>query len=297
MSKKMALTLESDTLNAFKTDFNQMLRKLLRTMEEQEAEEGTLNAKITVKLKQDQTRDFQTNGYDGMRDIVKPTFDHKVGITLQFKDEKSGSLGGNYEMVWDKDLMAYVMVEINNGQTSMFDNEKEEQAEDDAAATDAGAYDAGKAFAQGVIDGMNEAKQLDGSTITSPALPEVTTAEDEVIEAEFIDVEEDNLKERIEEFEHAAKYVGEDMKILHSGGDLYSVRTKKRGSIFLTSAGTAKGPFYIAPEICAAHIDHELICCLIEDNVLLKCIECDDGLWAMENPEKKKGWEYEDPEE
>lgn len=295
MSKKMALTLESDTLNAFKTDFNQMLRKLLRTMEEQEAEEGTLNAKITVKLKQDQTRDFQTNGHDGMRDIVKPTFDHKVGITLQFKDEKSGSLGGNYEMVWDKDLMAYVMVEINNGQTTLFDNE-EKDAEPQPSEAEKG-YEVGKAIAKGIADGMAEAAQLDGSTITSPALPEVTTAEGEVIEAEFIDVEEDNLKELIEEFEHAAKYVGEDMKILHSGSDLYSVRTKKRGSIFLTSAGTAKGPFYIAPEICAAHIDHELICCLIEGNVVLKCIECDEVLWTMENPAREKGYEYEDPDE
>lgn len=65
--KKFPLTIESDTLNAFKSDFNQMLRKLLSTMEQQEAEEGTLNAKIVVKLMKDQTRDYQANGYDGTR--------------------------------------------------------------------------------------------------------------------------------------------------------------------------------------------------------------------------------------
>lgn len=315
MSKKFPLTIESDTLNAFKSDFNQMLRKLLFTMEQQEAEEGTLNAKIVVKLMKDTTRDYQANGYDGTREITTQSFSHKVGISMQFKDEKSGTLGGAYEMVWDKDLNAYVMVEINNGQTSMFDEEEKERVvtaknADEKSEAQAG-YEAGKAFAQGLVDGMAEAAQLDGSVIGAPALPESPAEQEaEIIDADYTDVSDEPIDkekaEKIEEFQHATKYIGEDMKILHSGGDLYSVRTVKGGSIFLTSAGTVKSSFHIDPEICAKHVGHELIC--QSDTVdgtgeilriSVKCIECDETIWAMDNPELEfeTDYGYDPPEE
>ena len=280
MSKKLPLTLESDTLNAFKSDFNQMLRRLLFMMEQQEAEEGTLTAKMTVTLDQDQTRDYQANGYDGKRDITKPTFKHKVGIALQFKDEKSGSLGGNYEMVWDKDLNAYVMVEIDNGQTSIFDEEEQERI---VTAEEA------------------PAQQQNALPVPEPpALPEVIDADyTEVID----DAEEDDKAERIEEFKHAVKYIGQDMKILSGGGDLYSVRTIKGGSIFLTSAGTANSQFHVDPADCAKHEGHELICVAetVESTgeilrISVKCIECDEVIWAMDNPSLEFGYEYETPE-
>ena len=313
--KKFPLTIESDTLNAFKSDFNQMLRKLLSTMEQQEAEEGTLTAKIVVKLMKDQTRDYQTNGYDGTREITTPTFSHKVGIAMQFKDEKSGTLGGNYEMVWDKELNAYVMVEINNGQTSMFDEEEKERVvtaenADEKSESQAG-YEAGKAFAQGLVDGMAEAKQLDGSVIGAPALPEAPPEQEgEIIEADYTDVSDEPIDEekaeKIEEFQHAVKHIGEDLKILGSGGDLYSVRTIKSGSIFLTSAGTVKSSFHIDPKICAKHEGHELVCTAdtIEATgeilrVAVKCIECDETIWALDNPElePETDYGYDPPEE
>lgn len=312
--KKFPLTIESDTLNAFKSDFNQMLRKLLSTMEQQEAEEGTLNAKIVVKLMKDQTRDYQANGYDGTREITTPTFSHKVGIATQFKDEKSGTLGGNYEMVWDKELMAYVMVEIDNGQTSIWDEEEKERkvtAEEEAPSEAQAMYDVGKAFAEGVAAGLNETGQLNGSVIGAPALPDKPAEpEAEIIEADYEEVpdepEEDERAEKIEEFQHATKYIGEDMKILTPGGDLYSVRTIKGGSIFLTSAGTVKSSFHIDPQICAKHVDHELVCCadtMGENEEILrisvKCIECDETIWAMDNPELELGTDYgyDPPEE
>lgn len=130
MSTKLALNLESDAFNSFKTDFNVMLRKLLHMMESQEAEEGALNVKMTVKLEKGKARDFQSNGYDGTRDITTPSFSHKVGISMQFKDEKSGSLIGDYEMSYDKELESYVIADVYNGQLGIFDNEAEPYTQD-----------------------------------------------------------------------------------------------------------------------------------------------------------------------
>lgn len=289
--KKYPLTLESDTMKAFKSDFNTMLRRLLSMMEQQEAEEGTLNAKIVVKLVKDTTRDYQTNGYDGTREITTPTFNHKVGIAMQFKDEKSGTLGGNYEMVWDKELGAYVMVEIDNGQTSMWDDETKERvvtAEEDS---------------------INEANQLNGSVISSNALPEVAVdPEGEIIEGDYTDISDESTDEeketKIDEFKHAAKYIGENMKILGAGSNLFSVRTVKGGNIFLTSAGTVKTAFHIDAGICAKHEGHGLVCCadtLDKTEIILrvsvKCIECGLTIWTMDNPELDLGYDYDPPEE
>ena len=119
----LPLSLKSDTFNALCTDFDQMLRKLLLWMEKFECEEGTLGIKVTVKLEKDQARDFQANGYDAMRDIVKPTFKHEVSHAMQAKDKKTGSLSGNYELVWDRETGQYIMRNIDDGQVTLFDNE------------------------------------------------------------------------------------------------------------------------------------------------------------------------------
>ena len=73
-NKVYPMSLNGDTFNALKCDFDQMLRKLLSGMEKFECEEATLNIKVGVKLEKDQARDFEVHEYEAMRDIVKPTF-------------------------------------------------------------------------------------------------------------------------------------------------------------------------------------------------------------------------------
>ena len=122
-AKVYPMSLSSDTFNAMKSDFDQMLRKLLSGMERFECEEGTLNIKVAVKLEKDQARDFEVHEYEAMRDIVKPTFKHEISSAMQVKDKKTGSLSGNYELVWDKSSGQYVMRNIDDGQVTLFDNE------------------------------------------------------------------------------------------------------------------------------------------------------------------------------
>lgn len=117
------LSLDGDTFNAMKTDFNLMLRRTLSTMERKESEQAEITIKLKINLTKDQTQDLDILAYDAKRDIIRPKFDHKVSSVMQYKDEASGTLGGNYELIWDKEHGDYVMREITNGQTSLFDNE------------------------------------------------------------------------------------------------------------------------------------------------------------------------------
>lgn len=124
---KYPLTLDGDTFGAFKSDFDQILNALINEMENREEEDATISIKISVSLHPDQERDFETNGYDGMKDIIKPVFKHDISSVMQVKQKKSGILGGNMKMVWDKELRHYVLQRIDNGQTSLFDQKPEPQ--------------------------------------------------------------------------------------------------------------------------------------------------------------------------
>lgn len=117
------LNLESDAFNALKTDFNQILRRTLAGMEQKEAEDATITLKLGIALTRDMVPDPTIVAYEAQREIVRPAFTHKISSVMQYKDEKSGILSGNYELVWDKELCDYVMREITNGQTSLFDKE------------------------------------------------------------------------------------------------------------------------------------------------------------------------------
>ncbi len=122
---KYPLSLNSDTFNSMKTDFDKMLRGLLMEMEHLESEDATITVKVGVHLEKDQARDFRITAYEAMRNITKPTFKHEINTVLQVKDKKSGSFGGNMELVWDKDLHDYMLREIDNGQLNLFDRNEE----------------------------------------------------------------------------------------------------------------------------------------------------------------------------
>ena len=124
-SKVYPMSLNGDTFNALKSDFDQMLSRLLAGMEKFECEEAALNIKLVVSLKKDQTRDFEAVEYESMRDIIRPTFRHEISSAMQIKSKKAGSLSGNYELVWDSLSEKYVMHSIDDGQVSLFDDNEE----------------------------------------------------------------------------------------------------------------------------------------------------------------------------
>jgi len=114
------LNLNGDTFNALKSDFNMVLRKTLSNMELKESEEAELTVKLKIKLKKEKERNtFIDNAPP--REMTLPHFDHKVSSVMQIKSELTGSLGGNYELVWDRERGEYALWEITNEQQSLFD--------------------------------------------------------------------------------------------------------------------------------------------------------------------------------
>jgi len=119
--KEFALTLESNTFNALKVDFDNVLKKTLSNMQEKGSEAAEVKLNLKISFEKGEQSDIQINDLDGKREVIIPRFDHKVSSVLQIKDEASGTLGGGYELLFDKVRREYVMREIISPQTSLDD--------------------------------------------------------------------------------------------------------------------------------------------------------------------------------
>ncbi len=124
MSKPMVLNLDSEAFNAFKSDFNMILRNTLATMQQKEVEDASITVKFDISLLQRVNPNVDAPDSPGERDITSPTFKHKVAASMKIKSEKGGYVGGpDYELVWDKTKSDYVMKPIKDNQTSIFDDD------------------------------------------------------------------------------------------------------------------------------------------------------------------------------
>jgi len=134
------LKLSSDAFNALKSDFDSMLRQVLYSMEQKEAEEGSMTIKLDISLLKEHVTDYKSSIEGAQREIIVPKFKHKVTSTITYKDEKSGFLGGRFELVWDPATSGWILREIDDGQTTLFDDEEENAK---PAATNGDSQEAG----------------------------------------------------------------------------------------------------------------------------------------------------------
>lgn len=281
-SKKYPLSMNGDTFNAFKSDFDQMLRQLLAEMEKRESEEATISIKMVVNLAKDQERDFEANDYDAMKDIVKPSFKHEISTVMQVKNKKSGSLGGNMKLVWDRELCQYVMQEIDNGQTSIFDNTGDGQAVEpkelpslpsgDAEVVDVDYEVIGEAEEQeGDRDGED---QKDGSG-GSPAVSDSP-------------------------FDYMRQFVGASLRVTEAMGN-YTVRTSEN-KVVLSSAFNPFDRFYCSPEKLKSHVGHAVVCIGYGQeeiiNISIECEDCGEVLFDIDVPcDEEDDYQYSEPAE
>ncbi len=257
--------------------------------------EQFLTVKVGVHLEKDQTRDFRITAYEAMRNITKPTFRHEINTVLQVKDKKSGSLGGNMELVWDKDLHDYMLREIDNGQLNLFDRNEENDV---------------------------------GAGSGDPALP----ADDNGIIGTDYEVVSDSPAEEWEKdvpepkdgsdghhadpkvlFEYMKQFIGAEMKVLESMGQ-YTVSTLDN-KVVLSSACQPTDRFYCSAEKLAPHVGHAIICVGSPSDeeefksISIWCDDCEELLFqidaAVDAPaetgeypedEDSDGYEYDPPE-
>lgn len=119
----LKLNINSKVFESLKHDFDTVLTRTLGNMRIKESDEAALTLKLSIKLTEMEVPDFESAHPNATRKIYKPSFNHKVSSVMQIKTEDSGSLKGEYELVWDEENQDFVMKPIDNGQKTLFDDD------------------------------------------------------------------------------------------------------------------------------------------------------------------------------
>lgn len=266
----LPLSLKSDTFNALCSDFDQILRSTLNGMEETEQDVAEINVKVKITLTPDSAPDFSVKGGQQTRSITKPKFDHAVSAVIQKKEKKTGTLSGNYELVWDRETCQYVMRPIDNGQVSLFDKDKQPD------------------------EGIAEPAGLPEGKISLPPAGEV-------IDADYQVVGEDGAEKKVptDAFDWLLQFAGKSMKVMESMGN-YTVRTMEN-KVVLSSATSPSSVFYCPAEKLKPHVGHEVSCIVYGEyaNISIECIQCNEVLFSMDAPSEPYGdgsYPYQTPD-
>ena len=117
------LALDSETFKTLKEDFGTVLHKTLFNMENKEAEAATLTIKVNIGFEKTKVPE-----HGEWREIIVPRFEHKVSSVMQVRNEISGAMEGEFELVWSESNQTYFMREIGATQLSIFDGENSDSA-------------------------------------------------------------------------------------------------------------------------------------------------------------------------
>jgi len=245
----LPISLKSNTFNALCSDFDQVIRATLQGMSDTSQDTAEVNVKVKITLTPDSAPDFTVKGIGQQtRAITKPKFDHTVTAVIQRKEKKTGTLSGNYELVWDQETCTYVMRPIDDGQSSLFDDEK------------GGGPSEPRALPPGVVDaGFHE------------------VGDDEPA---------DDLKQRREAFNWLKDFIDSEMSVMEAMGN-YTVRDKG-GRVILSSATGDTSPFYASVETLEPHVGHSLVCVEAPDAIVIMCEDCDEVIFRMSNPDAEE---------
>lgn len=171
----MQLNFESETFASVKRDMDFVLQRLLGNMQQKGASDGSMTVKIEVSFDKEFIPNYDPDIEGESREIAKPKFKHKVTSAVQIKDEKSGNLDTEMELVFDEDSGEYVMKPIaNTQQRSIFDSD----------------------FGADEVNEKADKEENDGGI---KSLPGPVESQDIVIDAEFTDVTDEAQEE--EEYE------------------------------------------------------------------------------------------------
>lgn len=138
------LTLDSDTFETVRANFDLLLQKLLNKMSQNDSDEGSITLKIDIQM----MSEFIPDEDGGSHKANKPVFKHKVTTTVPVKDSLDDKKDTGMELVYDDELKRYILKYVSpGGQRSIFDEDFEENINGD-----------------GTIIDSNEVPQLPGET-------------------------------------------------------------------------------------------------------------------------------------
>ena len=267
--KTYVLSLSADTFNAFKLDFDSSLQRLLQKMDKLQSDSASINCKISVALTPASEWNFDAAREGNTVQVMKPSFSHEISTEIKVKDKTTGNLSGNRKLVWDEELMEYVMKDIDDGQTSLFDTEQ-------------------------------------SSKLTTPPVEqEQPQLPEGIVDVDYTVISDDKeyilrnpSKCGIESLWGILEVlVGERMTVSQSAGHCYAETAD--GIIALGSAYLAEDPRHVDDSILESHLAEEIACnsfgtVQVGDHtepkkIVVECLECGGILLEMENPNVQKG--------
>ncbi|MBR3741003.1 MAG: hypothetical protein IKN04_11215 [Clostridia bacterium] len=114
------ISIKNETFDAFRTDFDLMLKKTLDNMLEKGLEEAEITVKMTVKAAKKEVANPTVSNAAEKRTAIVPTFTHKIVTAYKVESKKEGTLANGRELFYDETTGEYILIEIDDGQTSMF---------------------------------------------------------------------------------------------------------------------------------------------------------------------------------
>lgn len=276
----LPMSLKSDTFNALCSDFDDVLRSTLRGMVETDQDTAEINVKVKISLTESSAPDFSVAGGQQTREITKPKFDHTVSAVIQRKEKKTGTLAGEYELVFDSESGRYVMRPIDNGQMTLFDKKNGSGGE--------------------VID--VEYHEVPGLPEGQRALPGDPQESDSDEEGNHTAADEGNEPEHAREsggendntntpFGWLKQFVGEKLRVTEAMGN-YTVRTMEN-RVVLSSATSETSPFYCPAEKLEPHVGHNVVCVGYGQdeivNISIECEDCSQVLYDLDAPAEDEG--------
>lgn len=193
------LDFDSDTFEDLKRDMNFILQRLVGTMLEKGATEGSMTLKMDVTMIKEFIPNYDPDTKGETREVSKPQFKHKVTSAVKINDDKSGTFNNEMELVMDEETGVYVLTPIaNTSQRSIFDSDFQQQNSDEKRVNDEGS-DNGPAVIEGecrpLLPGPSDEDIVDAEV--TPAEEEAPTEDGEEPEAE--DITDELLGENQEE--------------------------------------------------------------------------------------------------
>lgn len=249
----MELSLKGETFTALKEDFDAVLGRTIKNMENKGADEATITLKLGISL--EKTTDFSG---EEAEEVAKPSFKHDISSVMQVKDKKSGALTGDYQLVWDEDEGKYVMKRFGDNQMTLFDvaEDGEENVEYIPATMERG----------------------------EPTLLEGDVAEDDSDEYNPPVTAFDWLLKFVGKDMAVSEAMGNYTVRTVASDD-------EESAVVLTSASAEDSVFHCGADILEKHVGHELIC-VGEQNesdgpiakITVKCLQCDEEVYTLYNP-------------